>query len=114
MLKSKNIIEHKIAKKVIALSLPGGRSGKMSAKIAGKIGYKCIFNSRPGINRCCSEKRLVFRIPIHEGISIAKFKKIANLHKSTYKKEYTKYLLKNILKVFIGSERYHEIWRRYS
>tara|TARA_B110000967_G_scaffold208961_1_gene263049 strand:+ start:4431 stop:5168 length:738 start_codon:yes stop_codon:yes gene_type:complete len=101
---SKIQIERYIGKEVTSFAYPFGDCTGRTHKAAIEVGYKNICTSRPGI--CKSKIKILNRNSIHSNIVVSESNQLLNPNFNSIMKRQTGYLVRHVLKRFLGVSRY--------
>jgi hypothetical protein len=110
---SKKILEEKLGREILAVSLPGGSVNNEVLKTAESSGYKYVFTSIPGKNKFFKERFVFFRIPVSELYGYPYFENAVKLKSYFIFKRKQEYFMKNVSKKIIGQRAYSAIWKKY-
>lgn len=111
LLRSKEIIEDKLGKKVRILSVPHGSIDSRCKEIAKEVGYQGICASKVGYFTYRNYFEME-RIQIAERYDIEKFRRIVDLDHLTMIELKISKQLRNLVKKVIGVDSYRKIYRR--
>jgi len=113
LLSSKSNIEKHTLNNVWAISFPGGRYQQKNIKQGQQLGYSHFFTSDFGID---STENLIkggiyFRHAIRVNTDLNHFKKLINISDIDFYKRKMFYLVKKGLKLIIGNNNYHRLYK---
>lgn len=113
LLTSKSNIEKNTHNKVWAISFPGGRYQQKNIKQGLQLGYSHFFTSDFGINSTASliKGGTYFRHAIRVNTDLNRFKKLVNISGIDFYKSKIIYLIKKGLKLIIGNNNYHRLYK---
>lgn len=109
--KSKDILEQKLGKKIIALSLPGGNFNQKIISVAEDCGYKYVFTTQPEINR--NNSRLLHRFLVKQDSVLEDFKKAITGDYKFYQQKMFAYKIRKFMKNILGQNFYLKVWRKF-
>lgn len=113
-LESKSNIEKNTHNNVWGISFPGGRYQQKNIKQGRQLGYSHFFTSDFGIDSTVSliKGGIYFRHAIRVNTDLNRFKKIVNISAIDFYKSKIIYLIKKGLKLIIGNNNYHRLYKR--
>ena len=100
-------LEDILGQEVTALSYPGERGGSRERLIAGELGYRHFFSSRPGWYRGSGVE--IPRMVVHQGTSFADIEHYLAGRAGPVFRQSARYYLGRTLRKFLGSERYNRL-----
>ena len=100
-------LEDVLGQEVTALSYPGGRGGSRERLIAGELGYRYFFSSRPGWYRGAGAE--IPRMVVHPGTSIADIEHYLAGRMGPVFRQSARYYLGRTLRKVLGAERYNRL-----
>ena len=100
-------LEDILGQEVTALSYPGGRGGSRERLIAGELGFRHFFCSRPGWYRGHGSE--IPRMVVHRGTSVADIEYYLAGRPGHVLRQSARYYLGRTLRTLLGSERYEKL-----
>ena len=110
---SKRELEELLEKEIKILSLPGGYNNSMIKKVAMAVGYQGICSSEFWWNDNKTDPLELKRGSLRYGDSLTYFISLVNMDKMLYFKKKLKDKSLNLLKTFLGPDKYFKFWNLY-